>query len=247
MKLSLDILLVPPSVALIVGYHVVLWCILKTQPLRTRRGITATRRRTWALALTERLQSNLTQKIFNMFSVFVWFEQFQNGSRGMLGVQSLRNSLMAAILASTIAILTNSALAAMMNNIYNAHKLLHLSPFGSQADSIILLKYSLSSVFLLATFFCSSLGIGFLTEANFLINVTEGVTAKTAHTMLELGSELASVGNRVLFAAVPMLLWMFGPVSMAVSSVLLVCFFYDRDFNTGCRSGDVNPNSASQF
>ncbi|XP_031498498.1 uncharacterized protein LOC116263057 [Nymphaea colorata] len=223
MKLPLDIILVPPSVALIIGYHVVLWCILKTQPLRTRTGITAMRRRMWALTLME------------------------NGSEGMLGVQSLRNSLMAAILASTIAIFTNSALAAMMNNIYNAHKLLHLSPFGSQGDSIILLKYSLSSIFLLASFFCSSLGIGFLTEANFLINVTEGATAKTAHTMLELGSELASVGNRVLFAAVPVLLWMFGPVSMAVSSVLLVCFFYDRDFNSGCRSGDANHDSASQF
>ncbi|CAN6467647.1 unnamed protein product [Victoria cruziana] len=224
MKLSLDIILVPPSVGLIIGYHVLLWRILKKQPIG--KGVSAVRRRTWALTLTE-----------------------NEYRRGMLGVQSLRNSLMAAILSSTIAILTDVALGAMMNNIYRAHKLLHLSLFGSQGDAIVLLKYSLSSIFLLSSFFCSSSGIGFLTEANFLINVTEGIPARNAHKMLQLGSELAGVGNRVLLAAVPMLLWMAGPVAMAASSLLLVWFFYCRDFRTPAdyRSGDVIFNSPYRF
>ena len=157
--------------------------------------------------------------------------QEDDGKRGMLGVQSFRNALMSLILSATIAITVNSSLAALANNTYNSKHLLLQHPiiFGSQSESLLVLKYSCVSILLLFSFLCSSMAVWFTTEANFLINAAQEYAQEHAHKVMKKGVLLGIVGNRVLFMALPLLMWMLGPVAMALSSLALLLVFYNLD------------------
>ncbi|GFY82601.1 hypothetical protein Acr_02g0008410 [Actinidia rufa] len=152
----------------------------------------------------------------------------------MLAVQSLRNTLLATILSAIIAIIIGLVLGALTNNSYNGTHLFTNSLFGSQSDWILMLKYGSASLFLLASFLCSSVAVGCFVDANFLINATsaDDELPSTAHAgrVLERGFSLAVVGNRLLCMAFPLLLWLLGPVPVALSSVALVWGLYDLDF-----------------
>lgn len=155
----------------------------------------------------------------------------------MLGVQSLRNPLMGSILSATVSILINTALAALTNNAYRSRYLSEHRIFGSQGDRIILVKFAMVSFLLLTSFFFNSIAIGSIIEANFLINVSGETFNYVAERLLKRGWFLGSVGNRVLFSAGPFLIWLFGPVPLALSSAVLIGFFYSVDFDcSGARS-----------
>ncbi|KAJ3676504.1 hypothetical protein LUZ60_003916 [Juncus effusus] len=169
-----------------------------------------------------------------------WIESIfqENEKKGTLGVQSLRNSLMATILSATVSMLLNSALAALTNNAYKSNFLNHHKFFGSQGAPTILLKYATISLLLLLSFFCSSMAVGLLIEANFLINAAGESFNGIAEDLMKKGWELASVGNRVLVSTGPVLMWLLGPVPLVLSSVGLIGFFYSVDFGrNGFRDG----------
>lgn len=152
----------------------------------------------------------------------------------MLAVQSLRNTLMYTILIASITVLITLALAALTNNAFNAnHLLTSTGLFGSQSPRIMVLKYGSASIFLVTSFFCSSMAVGYLVDANFLINaIGEFSPAAGVYTeaVVERGFTLAVVGNRVLCVAFPLMLWMFGPMAVALSSMALVFGLYHLDF-----------------
>ncbi|KAL6987995.1 hypothetical protein U1Q18_013742 [Sarracenia purpurea var. burkii] len=154
--------------------------------------------------------------------------------KGMLAVQSLRNSLMANILTATISIIIALAMATLASNTYNASHLFHSRFFGSQSGRILVLKYGLASVFVVGSFLYSSMAVGCLIDANFLINASGDdrfcSSAAYAQRMVERGFLLAVVGNRMLCIAVPLLLWMFGPVPVVLSSTALIWGLYQLDF-----------------
>ncbi|CAI0423760.1 unnamed protein product [Linum tenue] len=159
----------------------------------------------------------------------------------MLAVQSLRNGQMATILCGTVAIMINVALPALTNNTYTTGRHLSLmrSPlFGShQSGGITVLKYGSASVCLLASFLCSSMGLGFLMDANFLLVNAAGKWAAADHTerLVERGFKLGILGNRVLCISLPLLAWLLGPVAMAVSTLALVWILYCLDFRSQMR------------
>ncbi|KAG4125729.1 hypothetical protein ERO13_D10G114700v2 [Gossypium hirsutum] len=213
--LCLDTLLIPFSLFLTLGYHVYLWKSFKQKPSSTQIGL-------------EKLRRNS------------WFQEIKQGDdkKGMLAVQSLRNTLMATILTATIAILVNLALAALTSNTYNASHLLKAEIFGSHSKWVYSLKYGSVSVFLLVSFFCCSVAIGFLIDANFLINASSldedddqfSSDHSYTQTIFERGFGLALVGNRMLCVSFPMLLWMLGPLPVALSSGALLWGLYGLDF-----------------
>ncbi|KAL4291552.1 hypothetical protein GQ457_14G002090 [Hibiscus cannabinus] len=214
--LYLDTVLIPFSLFLTLGYHAYLWKTFKQRPSSTTIGLEKLRRK-------------------------AWFRDIKQGDdkKGMLAVQSLRNTLMVTILAASIAILVNLALAAVTNNTYNAsHLLINSKIFGSQSDRMYAMKYGSASLFLLVSFLCSSMSVGFLIDANFLINAVSVDDDDRfsydpysyTQTIFERGFGLAFVGNRVLCVTFPMLLWMFGPCPVALSSAALVWGLYEFDF-----------------
>ncbi|KAL9428604.1 hypothetical protein AB3S75_030565 [Citrus x aurantiifolia] len=206
----LDSVLISLSLFLMLGYHANLWHSFKTRPLHTSIGIDALRRK-------------------------FWFQGIKEGDdkKGMLAVQSLRNTLMATILTAQIAILITLAMGALMNNAYKGSHIFNSAIFGSQSGRIFALKYGSASIFLLVSFFCSSVALGFLTDANFMVNACgDDQFSYRAHTqsIFERGFTLALIGNRSLCMSFPMLLWMFGPLPVALASVALVWGLYELDF-----------------
>lgn len=154
-----------------------------------------------------------------------------NDKRVILGVQSLRNYLMSAVLTASIAIMLNSGLAAMANNTYKFSQVVQNPSFGLQAGGqLVVLKYASASLLLLLSFLCSSIAVGCVIEASFLMGVSEEMLHVQAERMLTRGWMLALVGKRVLYIAVSLLMWLFGPVPFALSTVALVWMFYSLDF-----------------
>lgn len=210
----LDTILVPLSLFLTVGYHAYLWHTFTTKPSITSIGIDILRRRSW----------------------FQGVKGGDDDKKGMLAVQSMRNTLMATILTASISIMVVLLLAALVNNTYNVSELLNKNRvFGSQSSKMLALKYGSAWLFLLISFFCSAIGLGFLIDSNFLVNVSaesecDSSCSCHAQAMMERGFMLAVVGNRVLCITFTLLLWMFGPVPVLVSSVALVYGLYELDF-----------------
>lgn len=173
---------------------------------------------------------------------------------GMLVVQSLRNTLMATTLTASVAILITLALAALTTAAFNARRVFHGPFFGMQSDKTLALKYGSASFFLLASFLCSSIALGLLIDANFLINSVpphEGESELSSarrqmrrHTraIFERGFVLALVGNRALCVAFPLLLWILGAVPAAFASVALVLGLYELDFGGNMVGTNLKEN-----
>ncbi|KAL5058341.1 hypothetical protein RYX36_029945 [Vicia faba] len=204
----LDTILVPLSLFITIVYHAFLFHSIKNKPSRTTYGIDRLRRNTWG--------HNLNQG---------------DDKKAMLCIQSLRNTLMATILTATITILVNMALAALNNNAFNASHLFTSEFFGSKSDKIFLLKYGSASICLLISFLCSSMAIGFLIDANFLMNAYgDFLSGGYTQSVLEKGFTLAFVGNRIFCVAIPLMLWMLGPVLVFLASIALVCLLHEFDY-----------------
>ncbi|XP_028808598.1 uncharacterized protein LOC114763156 [Neltuma alba] len=211
----LDAILIPASVFLIAGYHGYLYHYIKNKPSITTYGIKRLSRSAWFLHLNQ-----------------------GNKEKGMLVVQSLRNTLMSTIFAATITILINFAFAAITSAGYTAshgHNHRHLftgALMGSKSDQIYSFKYASASFFVLISFVCNSMAIGFLIDANFLMNSCGDFLSENgyAERVLERGFALGLIANRVLCFSVPLVLWMFGPIALALSSLVLICVFHQNDF-----------------
>ncbi|KAG6485832.1 uncharacterized protein LOC122012253 [Zingiber officinale] len=214
----LDLVLVPFSFLLTASYHSYIWFNSSSKAKSKKPAANAI-----SLSITNRAS---------------WNQSILQGKRkDMLGVQSLRNSLMSAILSASTALALAISLAALANNAFNAHRLLRHAFFGSQAGPTVALKYACAMIFLLFSFLANSLAVAFVVDACFLVSVVVDeeeeeeaeMLEKQARRMLRRGYVLAVVGNRLLFVSLPMLLWLFGPAAMALSSVALVVLFYELD------------------
>ncbi|CAH9102296.1 unnamed protein product [Cuscuta europaea] len=212
----LDSILVPVSLFLTVGYHVYLFRRLNHNPAATSAGINMLQRRSW-------LQH---------------YDQ-ENEKNGMLVVQSLRNGLMETILTATITIIVVISLAALTNNVFNVtslHHYLHAPLLGLQhSNDIIMLKFCTTTFFLLVSFMCSSLAIGYFVDANILVNALgEFSTCPSSQLyiqiVLERGFMFSLIANRMFCMSFPIMLWMFGPMAVLVSTLTLIWTLYSLDF-----------------
>lgn len=245
-RYPLDLILVPLSICLTVGYHACLWHASNAENSVTNIGVGMKMRKTWAQTIVDVSYKEIDHSFLPSYSINSPLISFSlshgfmqdNKKKDMLAIQSLRNSLMSAILSASIAILINTTMAALSNNAYKASHLLRHAIFGSQTGPTIALKFASASLLLLFSFLCSSMAVWCLIEANFLINSSELFQGQ-AQRMLKRGWVLGLVGNRALYVTLSILLWLFGPVPLALSSVALVWVFYNLDFVHGIWSKEV--------
>lgn len=157
---------------------------------------------------------------------------------------------MGATLMATTSILLCSGLAAIISSTYSVKKPLEDTVYGGHGEFMVSLKYvTLLSIFLFS-FFCHSLSIRFINQVNILINIPQDplsfVTPEYVNEILEKGFLLNTVGNRLFYAALPLLLWIFGPVLVFLCELTMVPVLYNLDFvvtsaNTGKR--DTNNDN----
>lgn len=222
----LDIVLVPLGFLMSAGYHAWLWHRVRTQPFTTLIGINTNARRFWIAAILK-----------------------DNEKKNILAVQTLRNTIMGCTLMATTSILLCMGLAAVLSSTYSIKKPLNDVVYGAHGDFMLALKYVTLLTLFLFSFFCHSLSIRFINQANILINIPPGATAVTSgyiSDLLDKGFILNTVGNRLFYAALPMLLWIFGPVLVFVCSVSMVPVLYNLDIVCYAAAGKRNTLAAGE-
>ncbi|KAA8525810.1 hypothetical protein F0562_007665 [Nyssa sinensis] len=169
-----------------------------------------------------------------------------NDKKNILAVQTLRNTIMGSTLMATTSILLCSGLAAVISSTYSVKKPLNDAVYGAHGEFMMALKYVTLLLIFLFSFICHSLSIRFMNQVNFLINCppdhTWIVTPEYVSELLEKGFTLNTVGNRLFYAALPLLLWIFGPVLVFLCSVTMVPVLYNLDFVFGCAKGQVDES-----
>ncbi|GLJ36985.1 hypothetical protein SUGI_0748940 [Cryptomeria japonica] len=144
-KIYLDLALVPPSLFLLVLYHIFLCYKIKKTPLQTITGVNSVGRRLWVETLIE-----------------------DTDKKNILAVQTMRNMIMQSTLVGTISALLSTGLAAVMSSTYSLNKQQPAENtilFGAHHNELLVaVKYATPLMFLLLSFFCSSLSIRFLNQ-----------------------------------------------------------------------------------
>ncbi|KAK4726005.1 hypothetical protein R3W88_030922 [Solanum pinnatisectum] len=210
-KCYLDVILVPLGFIICMGYHIWLWHKVKNQPLTTIIGTNANGRRLWVEAIMK-----------------------DNEKKNILAVQTLRNTIMGATLMATTSILLCSGLAAVISSTYSVKQPLNDAIYGAHGEFMVALKYVTLLLIFLFSFLCHTLSIRFINQVNFLINCPQDnlgiVNPEYVSELLEKGFGLNTVGNRLFYVALPLLLWIFGPVLVFLCFVTMVPMFYNLDF-----------------
>ncbi|KAI3792835.1 hypothetical protein L2E82_06726 [Cichorium intybus] len=211
-KCYLDMILVPLSFMITIGYHLWLWQKVRTKPLSTIIGTNNYGRRLWVSTIMK-----------------------DNDKKNILAVQTLRNTIMGATLMATTSILLCSGLAAVISSTYSVKKPINDAIYGAHGEFMVALKYVTLLLVFLASFMCHSLSIRFINQVNFLINCPpeSTVTCEYVSELLEKGFTLNAMGNRIFYSALPLMLWIFGPVLVFVCSITMVPVLYNLDLVFG--------------
>ncbi|PKA57874.1 hypothetical protein AXF42_Ash012413 [Apostasia shenzhenica] len=230
-KSYLDVVLVPASVMFSIAYHGWLWRKVRMQPRRTIIGVNAAGRRSWVLAIMK-----------------------DNEKKNILAVQTIRNAIMSSSLMATISILLSSGLAAVISSTYSVKKPVSDAVYGAHGEVMVALKYATILLFFLFAFLCYSLSIRFVNQVNFLINATPSasevgfpVTPEYVCDLLERGFLLNTIGSRLFYAALPLLLWIFGPVLVFLCSAVMIPVMYNLDILCEVKRGGGVGNKGEEY
>ncbi|XAR52129.1 hypothetical protein NMG60_11020040 [Bertholletia excelsa] len=214
----LDYLFVPGGILVMVAYHIWLLYHVVKHPVRTIIGINAINRRFWVRFMMEDVEKN-----------------------GVLAVQTLRNNIMASTLMASTAIMLCSLIAVLMtsgssdssvNVVYG-----HRSEFGCS------IKFFSILVCFLVSFLLNVQSIRYFSHAGILINVpyqtlfhnephrqnSRNLMAEYVASVVNRGSYFWSLGLRAFYFSFPLFLWIFGPIPMFLSSLVLVFLLYFLD------------------
>ncbi|XP_010519591.1 PREDICTED: uncharacterized protein LOC104799002 [Tarenaya hassleriana] len=212
----LDAVLVPLSLTMMFCYHIFLWHKARTNPFSTVVGTNSRGRHFWVASIMK-----------------------DNDKKNILAVQTLRNTIMGATLMATTCILLSAGLAAVISSTYSIKKPLNDHVFGAHGDLTVAVKYVTILTIFLFSFFSHSLSIRFINQVNILINSPHHhqdpssdnfITPEYVSELLEKGFLLNTVGNRLFYMGMPLMLWIFGPVLVFLSSSAMVPVLYNLDF-----------------
>ncbi|KAG1331995.1 hypothetical protein COCNU_02G019630 [Cocos nucifera] len=156
--------------------------------------------------------------------------------KNVLVVQTLRNHILGSTLIATSSVLICCGLLTFAGNTYNA-------PKRHRNELEVTSKCAAMILAMLCALSCQILSIMFVNQVNMLANTLTvedcPVTPEFAAKLLAKGVFLNTVGNRLFFCGLPLLLWVFGPVLVLLSSVALIPVWYSIDFVGADDKGEV--------
>lgn len=178
--------------------------------------------------------SYTVQRVNNLVRT-AWVQEVMRRREGVLAVQTLRNSMMAAVfLASTavlmiIGVLTLSEQGDKLRTTWQA-----LDVFGAASSRLWLTKMLLLLIDLLFAFFSFAMAIRLFHHVGYMINAPQNeglVAANPAHVSAHLNraGHFYSIGMRAYYYTVPLLLWLFGPHFMLAGTLGLVISLHYLD------------------
>ncbi|KAI8030462.1 hypothetical protein LOK49_LG01G01839 [Camellia lanceoleosa] len=217
----LDYILVPTGLLIMLAYHIWLLYQVVNHPSRTVIGINSINRRLWVLSMMEDVSKN-----------------------GILAVQTLRNNIMASTLLASTAIMLSSLVAILMANgggNQSAGKIV----YGDRSQLGFSIKFFAILVCFWVAFLFNVQSIRHYSHASILINVpfkkmsdlrdhqvhhhSIHLTAEYVGWTVNRGSYFWSLGLRAFYFSFPLFLWIFGPIPMFISCVVLVFLLYYLD------------------
>lgn len=201
--------LVSSSVLIVVGYHLYLRGRIQRSPLTTAFGLTNYLRRAWV-------------------------EMIMQDKRDILAVQTLRNWIMTASFLASTAILIDLATLNLLFRVDSAIKYSSALNFvGSRHEALLLVKVLLVTLDFFFAFFSFSLAIRYYNHVNFMINISADrenlVTVDSVAQALNLATTHYTLGMRAYYLAVPLTLWLFGPILMFIGTVILTGVLHKLD------------------
>ncbi len=205
-----DLLVFLASVALVAIYHLLLW-------VRTRR------------------QPDYAVHLFNSVVRRHWAEGVMRNP-DVLGVQTLRNSTMAAsFMASTAVLLTMGVLSLASQADKLAQTWHALSFMGSAHPSLWIGKLILLVIDLMGAFFCFSVSVRFFNHVGYMVTMPADarplhLTPELAGRYLNRAGNYFSLGTRILYFTIPLVFWLFGSPYLLISTAGLLggLYFIDR-------------------
>lgn len=199
------------SLALIGGYHLFLRMQIRRDPSYTIQSINNTARSAW---------------VENIMS---------DKSNGLLAVQTLRNSTMAATFLASTAILMSMGVLNLMEKsnektgfLSSLHgNLLSSGNFQNEKLLILLITF-------IWTFFSFSMAVRMYNHVGYLINSSNTTmqfapSTRYVSRLLNRSGKYYSYGMRAYYISVPMIFSLYDPYFMAVASVGLIMLLYNID------------------
>lgn len=181
------------------------------------------------------LDPALTVQGMNAQARGAWVERVMTEDRDVMAVQTLRNSTMAATLMASTAVLLIFGILNLLANVEKIGPLFHqLNPWGSQEPGLWLFKLMVLLVDLFIAFFSFALAVRGYHHVGFLVNVPlkrtgHKVTALKVVRVLDRASGYYSIGMRSYYLSVPLVLWLFGPVWLLLSTFALLAILRHLD------------------
>lgn len=177
-----------------------------------------------------------TIQALNRVARTAWVDYIMSDSaQGVLAIQTLRNSTMAAtFLASTatlliIGTLTLSGDGDKLNAIWHS-----LNIFGATDTQLWAVKLLFLVVDFLVAFFNFSMAIRYFNHVGYMINVPKDrrgtkLTPSKVAAHLNNAGRFYSIGMRAYYTSVPLVFWLFGPHFMLIATIGLIIVLYHLD------------------
>ncbi|KAL0743464.1 hypothetical protein Bca4012_084977 [Brassica carinata] len=210
---SLDLVLVPAGLAVMVAYHVWLGYTIIHRPKLTAISLNAESRRRWVFAM-------MTDPMKN----------------GVLAVQTIRNNIMASTLLATAAITLCSIIGVFVSSSSASESTASPIIYGNKSPLLATVKnFSILICFLMA-FLCNVQSIRYYAHVSFLVTVpvSRGVKEHCEYVARNLNRALYFwfLGLRAFYFSFPLFLWNFGPIPMFVCCCMMSSILYFLDTTT---------------
>jgi len=203
----LDIICLIISTGLFSFYHMFLFWKLKSNPIYSLYGATT-------LAKTD------------------WVVNIMEDRRDILAVQTLRNSTMAATFLASTAILLAVGVLTLSGDADKLGATWHmLNLYGSTSHSTMTLKLIVILGDLFIAFFSFSFSIRLFSHVGFIINTplsegNYGTSITFVAMQLTKAGTYFYIGMRAYYFLVPLVFWLFGPLFMVISSIILIAIMF---------------------
>ncbi|KAK4767218.1 hypothetical protein SAY87_023444 [Trapa incisa] len=211
MEESVDYVVVPVGLMVLLMYHGWLLLTVLRHPHRTVIGLNAESRRQWVHSLMADPLKN-----------------------GVLAVQTIRNNIMASTLLATTAITLSSLIGVFVSSSSSTSSS-HLI-YGNTTPLLTSVKYFSILICFLVAFLCNVQSIRYYAHVSFLVTLptSQGNREPIEYVARSLnrGSYFWSFGLRAFYVSFPLFLWIFGPIPMLVCCIMMVTVLYFLDTTT---------------
>ena len=198
----------PVALLLLIVYHVNLYRKVKNDPMSTSMGL-----------------ADHTREM--------WVQTIMSQGKDILAVQTLRNWTMAAtFLASTAILIALGVFNLAVTTDRQSEVSTLISHLGSEHPALWLAKLLLLGADFMYAFFNFTLAVRYFNHTGFMINLpTENteIEVEDVVVILDRGGIHYTLGLRGYYLAIPLALWLFGPIWLVGGTLFLILSLYRLD------------------